>query len=197
MTSSNISLKNVLLEFSTQYIVAFEKVHHHLPVIEKDEAWISPCEQTKSDEESYWQPKPLTEFLLEETIASELNFENVESALKIRLHPDIKTYFTTVFSETLDANCSEGELSLLFAWNMDDFARLQENIIGHVMMKQRLKQPITVFFGVTDEEDIIISLDNETGEVWAEMVGCKGHKKLSDNLATFIQQLQPLIKVAK
>ena len=58
-------------------------------------------------------------------------------------------------------------------------------------MKQRLKQTETVFFAVTDEEDIIISIDNANGEVWVERVGCKPHKKLSDSLANFIEQLTP------
>ncbi|TPH12549.1 SecY-interacting protein [Litorilituus lipolyticus] len=194
MTSSNTRLKNVLLDFSKQYVAAFEKAYNHLPIIERDEAWISPCEKPKNEEENYWQPTALTDFLLPETIAAELNFENVESALELSLHPDIKTYFSTMFSEALEAHCADGELSLLFAWNMDDFVRLQENIIGHVLMKKRLKQPVTIFFAVTDEEDIIISLNNETGEIWAERVGCLPHKKLSDDLVSFLEQLSPLTK---
>ena len=58
-------------------------------------------------------------------------------------------------------------------------------------MKQKLKQAETVFFAVTDEEDMIISLDNSSGEVWVERVGCKPHKKLSDSLVDFISQLTP------
>jgi SecY interacting protein Syd len=85
-------------------------------------------------------------------------------------------------------------LSLLFAWNKDDFERLQENLIGHILMKRRLKQEETVFFAVTDEEDMIISVDNASGSVWVERVGCKPHKQLSDSLAQFISQLTPVVK---
>jgi SecY interacting protein Syd len=46
---------------------------------------------------------------------------------------------------------------------------------------------------VTDEEDIIISVNNSSGEVWVERVGCAPHKKLSDSLALFISQLTPNI----
>ncbi len=49
-----------------------------------------------------------------------------------------------------------------------DFERLQQNLIGHILMKQKLKQAITLFFAVTDEDDIILSVNNNTGEVWAE-----------------------------
>jgi SecY interacting protein Syd len=41
---------------------------------------------------------------------------------------------------------------------------------------------------------MIISVDNASGEVWVEQVGCKPHKKLSDSLALFISQLTPVIK---
>ncbi len=111
----------------------------------------------------------------------------------LTLHKDIKSYFTSLYSESLDALCDEGGLSLLFAWNKKDFERLQENLIGHILMKRRLKQQETIFFAVTDEEDIIISLDNATGEIWVERVGCKPHKKLSNSLAQFISQLTPVV----
>lgn len=58
-------------------------------------------------------------------------------------------------------------------------------------MKQRLKQDETIFFAVTDEEDMIISVDNNNGEVWVERVGCKPHKKISDSLVEFLRQLTP------
>jgi SecY interacting protein Syd len=191
MTSSNQSneqLVKILQQFSEQYIVDYKKAHACLPTIELDEEWPSPCEQKPSGEgEVYWQP-----VVIEKN--EELSFENVESALDLPLHNDIKTYFTSLYSESLDARCEEGELSLLFAWNKNDFQRLQENLIGHILMKRRLKQHETIFFAVTDEEDMIISIENATGAVWVERVGCKPHKKISDSLAQFISQLAPIIK---
>lgn len=196
MTSSNQSNKNlvqVLQHFSEQYIADYQQTHTCLPSVEQDEEWPSLCEQNITGKnapakgEVYWQP-----IAIEKNEA--LNFENVESALELTLHKDIKTYFTLFYSESLDARCSEGELSLLFAWNKNDFERLQENLIGHILMKQRLKQQETVFFAVTNEEDMIISVDNTSGAVWVERVGCKPHKQLSDSLAQFISELTPVIK---
>jgi SecY interacting protein Syd len=46
---------------------------------------------------------------------------------------------------------------------------------------------------VTDLEDVILSVVNETGEVWAEKVGKKPHKKVADNLAEFIGMLEPVV----
>jgi len=184
MTLPNSPLAETLWLFANSYIELFEKTNGCLPVVEKDNDWVSPCQQNDFDEKSvYWKPVKSDK---------ELSFENIESALEITLHQDIKIYFSTFLSESIEANCEEGRLSLLFAWNENDFQRLQENIIGHVLMKKRLKQSNTIFFAVTDEEDLIISLDNDNGEVWVERVGCKPHKKLANSLSEFIEQLTPV-----
>jgi SecY interacting protein Syd len=196
MTSSNQSNENLvqrIKQFSEQYITDYQQAHACLPTVEQDEEWPSPCEQGEAEKSTslqakvYWQPISIEK-------AEGLSFDNVESALELTLHDDIKTYFTLLYSESLDARCDEGELSLLFAWNKQDFERLQQNLIGHILMKQRLKQKETIFFAVTDEEDMIISVDNASGSVWVERVGCKPHKQLSDSLAQFIGQLTPVIK---
>ena len=196
MTSTNKTLAYALLNFSNNFSVLHNKQVGHLPIIEHDELWLSPCELDSHDANNYyWQPVAMSDHQDNDSKAKELSFDNVESALNLELHQDIKTYFTTIFSAEIDAECNEGQLSLLFAWNREDFERLQENIIGHILMKQRLKQAETVFFAVTDEEDMIISIDNVNGEVWVERVGCKPHKKLSDSLAAFIAELTPKILV--
>jgi len=193
MTSTNITLANTLINFSRDFSQQYDQQFGHLPIIEHDELWISPCELDAHDEShNYWQPVTVKSAQKTNGVSDELSFNNVESALELKLHQDIKTYFTTIFSGDIEAKCLDGQLSLLFAWNSEDFERLQENIIGHILMKQRLKQDETVFFAVTDEEDMIISINNNNGEVWVERVGCKPHKKLSDSLDSFIKQLTPL-----
>lgn len=196
MTSPNQANENlveILQRFSSQYISQYQQNHGHLPMIEQDNDWPSPCENggvshsALSHGQTFWQPVNIEQ-------KEKIHFDNVESALELSLHPDIKTYFTTLYSESLDARCEEGELSLLFAWNENDFQRLQENLIGHVLMKQRLKQKETLFFAVTDEEDMIVSIDNESGTVWVERVGCEPHKKLAESLAQFISKLRPVVK---
>jgi len=196
MTSSNslnttISLSQTLQNFTGEYIAHYKTTHGGLPQIEHDQQWPSPCEQLENTEAGQnnlyvaWQPTLITD--------PNVNFDNVESALNLTLHADIKSYFSTLYSESLDAQFTEGKLSLLFAWSKEDFARLQENIIGHILMKQRLKQAETIFFAVTDEEDTIISVDNETGAVWVERVGREPHKKLTNSLSEFISQLSPQV----
>ena len=73
----------------------------------------------------------------------------------------------------------------------EDFERLQQNLIGHLLMKQRLKQPPTLFFGLTDEDDFILSVDNASGEVVLEQVGKLPTRCLAPDLATFVDGLTP------
>ena len=192
MTSTNKTLAQSLLNFAKSYSEHHLEHLGHLPTMQHDGEWLSPCELGPHDDSlHYWQASAMNAEQATTQSEVELSFANVESALDLELHQDIKTYFTTMFSGDIEAQSIDGQLSLLFAWNIEDFERLQENIIGHIMMKQRLKQAETVFFAVTDEEDMIISVDNASGEVWVERVGCKPHKKLSDSLISFISQLTP------
>tara|TARA_B110000881_G_C18555551_1_gene506683 strand:+ start:1002 stop:1589 length:588 start_codon:yes stop_codon:yes gene_type:complete len=187
MTSTNKKLSESLQAFANDYITQYQNTYQTLPITFLDKDFPSPCEQqvissADAEDKVYWKPS---------VIDDKISFTDVESALEISFHPDIKTYFSTLYSESMSATCSDGALSLLFAWNEDDFKRLQENLIGHVLMKQKLKQKITLFFGLTDEEDMILSLMNDTGEVWVERVGCEPVKKISDSLTDFIQQITP------
>ena len=183
MKSSNNHLLESILTLSQAYVEQYQQALGHMPLVEIDKQWPSPCEQGQFDQQfNQWLPVP---------IKQELNFANVEQALELKLHPSFKDYFTVIFSESLPMSCDEGHLQLLFAWSEDDFARLQQNIIGHVLMKQKLKQEVTLFFAVTDNDDIILSVNNQSGEVWAERVGQIPHKKVADSLAEFITQLRP------
>lgn len=181
----NPSLSSSIRLFSQQYVEAFKQQFNHSPLVEVDENWPSPCIIQPFDEQlNEWQPQ---------NIEQELTFNNVEQALAIELHPDIRQYFTTIFSENIAATCEHGELSLLFAWSEGDFSRLQENIIGHILMKQKLKQNLTVFFALTDDENFILSINNSDGTVWVERIGCEPHKKLANSLHEFFQCLTPFI----
>jgi SecY interacting protein Syd len=185
MKSSPCELMQSLSLFSQKYLSEYQERYKHLPLIEKDEQWPSPCLSGNFDEEhQYWQPFEINE---------PISFDNVENALEVTIHHDFKTYFTSIYSDTLDASCDEGALSLLFVWSIEDFQRLQENIIGHVLMKQKLKQPLTLFFALTDDENMILSVNNDNGEVWVEKVGCEAHKKVAGSLTEFLQMLTPRI----
>ena len=184
-TLINNTLSDSLWELADKYITEYKNAFGYLPVTELDEQWPSTCQVSLFEQDKiHWQPM---------AVKDNLSFANIEQALDIDLHQDIQTYFSTFNSENLDATSTEGRLSLLFAWNNDDFLRLQENIIGHILMKNKLKQKLTIFFAVTEEEDMILSIMNATGEIWLERVGCEPHRKIADSLVDFLKRLTPIV----
>lgn len=155
--------------------------------VDFDSTWQSPCieklERTtpfEDGENVTWRPcrqVPVQQF------------GNVERALEMQIHQDIKTYYTSFWSGNLPAVAKQGHCELLQVWNEEDFSILQENLIGHVLMKRRLRQATTLFIGLTDEEDFILSVNNESGEVMLEQVGQEPAMVLAKNLAEFIDHL--------
>lgn len=186
MNSSNSELVAALQQFHKRFFQSYQQAHNQPPIIEYDSEWASPCEEKQSEEGSsvYWQPV---------ACQPPLDFSNMEQALELELHEDIKTYFGSFYCANLAAKTADGELELLFPWSPKDFERLQENILGHLWMKRKLKQDETVFFAVTDIDDVILSMVNSTGEVWAEKVGKQPHRKVADSMADFISQLEPVV----
>jgi len=181
MKSSDEQLNTTLWQFCQSYLNTYQEKEVDFPLAEIDPHSSSPCEIKHVDEHNTtWQP-----IKIEQT----LNFDNIRTALDIEIHDDVDTYFCSVYANSIPAQCSDGKLTLLFAWNFEDFQRLQENIIGHIMMKKRMKQALTIFFAVTDEEDMILSINNESGAIWVEQIGCEPHKKLADSMSEFISSL--------
>ena len=110
-----------------------------------DSEWPSPCYETTAQDGELvrWSPT------LQSPVQS---FSNVEEALSLKLNPDYCEYFTRYYSDNLKANAPQGRCELLQVFNTEDFERLQQNLIGHLLMKQRLRQAPTLFFGLTDED---------------------------------------------
>ncbi|MCL1124359.1 SecY-interacting protein [Shewanella surugensis] len=125
------------------------------------------------------------------------NFDNLNQALKISLHTDIDALYGHYFSGPLMFDSSWGQGEILQVWNQNDFECLQQNIIGHLMMKKKLKQPLTWFIGVFDENDTMITVNNDDGSVWIEKPGEVQSTCLADSLNDFISQLTPRVSPAK
>jgi len=181
LCTNDLNLKEAVWQFGQAYIEGYQQQHNSLPIADVDPESTSPCQvDIKENDKTTWQVIKINE---------SLDFKNINSALDVTINQDIEDYFGSMYADSIPAETSDGKLSLLFAWDHNDFQRLQENIIGHIMMKQRLKQKITLFFAVTDEEDMIISLDNDSGEIWVEQVGCEPHKKLANSMQEFLSSL--------
>lgn len=156
-----------------------------------DPEWRSPAEigepiETEDGPLIAWQPTPRHP----DTIGED--FAPLERALEITIHPDIKAYYGAYWAAGLEAEAMDGHVSLLFLWNMDDVARLNENLIGHAMAKQRSKSGMSVFFACTEpDSELFLSVDNESGAVLLEKPGFKPIRQVADDLAGFLETLVP------
>lgn len=180
-----MDLQAALDNFIKLYIQAHQQQESPM-VVQYDDQWLSDChtQDAQQGEWVQWQPVMRQEH-------DSLN--DLEQALELKIDPQLKHYYCRYWSNNLKAKTEKGGLELLLPWNQDDFERLQQNLIGHVLMKRRLGQPETLFFAVTDEEDFIITVDNNSGNVMLEQVGLEPTEVLADDLASFLEQLIPVI----
>lgn len=152
--------------------------------IEYDPKWPSECYQPSKGDNTLVRWQPVKRLLPG-------SFADMQKALDLTIHPDITAYFSQYWSENIDAQSEQGHLQLLQAWNPEDFALLQQNLIGHILMKRRLRQPETLFFALTDEDDFILSVDNRSGAVMLEQVGLEPKQQIAPGLADFLQAVEP------
>lgn len=185
--SKNTDLTQAWTQFITQWLTEADQIG--FPEIESDDNWPSPCEFTEHGK-TYWRP-----VLVADHIDSPLGFANIEEAVGIKLNEQFIAFFTLYFADGINAVHEKGPLQFLQAWSQSDFERLQQNIIGHLLMKHKLKQSPTLFFAVTDEDDLNLVVNNETGEVCLEYVGKPPHEVVAADLATFISEAKPVVKV--
>ena len=123
-------------------------------------------------------------------------FANVETALEMTLSAEINPFFGSHFSAPLFFDSQWGQGELIQVWDQTDFEYLQQNIIGHLMMKRKLKQEPTWFIGILDDEDKMLTVNNSDGSVWIEIPGEIQSVKLSDSLNEFINELTPRVTPA-
>lgn len=121
-----------------------------------------------------------------------LDFSGLEQGLELELHQSLKDFYSLYWGGELTLQHEKGRATLLLLWHPADFIRLQQNLIGHVLMKRRLKQRETIFFAVTDEDDTMLSVLNSTGEVYLEHTGVEVKTLLAADLTSFLRQLRPV-----
>lgn len=151
-----------------------------------DPEWRSDCELHQDHDWTYWRPVPQEE---------PVSFAGLENALECEIHPDIKAYYGTYWSGTLEANSVEGPVSLIQLWNPEDFDRLIANLVGHALNKQRTRSGYSVFFANTDPDaELFLSIDNETGHILLEEPGRTPIREVDDSIHTFLARLEPVIR---
>ena len=173
-----------LRDFTTRYCQHWLQQAGHAPASSDLYGVPSPCALEDRDQRVLWQPQP---FSLPPTL------DAVERAIDIQLQPSVTDFYTAQFAGDMQATFGENQLTLLQVWSEEDFLRLQENLIGHLVMQRRLRQSPTLFIATTDSEEEIISLSNLSGEVILEQPGRKQRAVLAENLEIFLKSLQPVI----
>ncbi|SNY75616.1 SecY-interacting protein [Enterobacter sp. CC120223-11] len=170
--------------FTQRYCDAWQQRHGTSPRSEELYGVPSPCVTRTEEEAVFWQPQP---FSLEPTL------EAVERALDIVVQQPLQTYYTSQFAGDMPATFGARQLTLLQVWSPDDFQRVQENLIGHLVTQKRLKLSPTLFIATLDSELDVVSVCNLTGEVVLETLGTRNRTTLSASIASFLTHLEPLV----
>lgn len=110
--------------------------HGSWPLSEELYGVPSPCIISSTRDAVYWQPQPFE---------GEENVNAVERAFDIMVQPALHAFYTTQFAGDMPAQFADEKLTLLQTWSQDDFRRVQENLIGHLVTQKRLKLPPTLF----------------------------------------------------
>ncbi|PVZ85344.1 SecY-interacting protein [Serratia sp. S1B] len=175
---------HALSEFTQRYIDYWQQQRGHDPASEELYGVASPCIVENHGDTVWWRPQP---FIPAATLVK------VEKALEIALRPEIHTFYTQQYAGDMSAMLGEQRLTLLQVWSEDDFIRLQENLIGHLVTQRRLKLSPTLFLATTESDMAMVSLCNVSGHVVLEQFGSAKQTLLADSLAHFLDVLQPTL----
>ncbi|WON76000.1 SecY-interacting protein [Serratia sp. UGAL515B_01] len=177
-------VSSALREFTQRYVDVWQLQRQHAPLSQELYGVASPCIIENRDDAVLWLPQPFT---------PAATLERVEKALEIQLQPDSHTFYTRQYAGDMAAQFAEHHLTLLQVWSEDDFIRLQENLIGHLVTQKRLKLSPTIFLATTESEMALVSLCNVSGKVVLEQFGTNKRTELSASLAKFLDGLQPTL----
>ena len=173
-----------LQAFTQRYCAAWQQQRASLPRSEELYGIPSPCVNGTDDDGVFWQPQP---FSLAQNISA------VERALDIVVQQPLHSYYTTQFAGDMTGRFADETLTLLQTWSEEDFQRVQENLIGHLVVQKRLKLAPTLFIATLESERDVISVCNLSGEVIKETLGTAKRITLSPSLASFLSHLEPVL----
>ncbi|GAD78358.1 Syd protein [Vibrio ezurae NBRC 102218] len=175
------SIASSLSSIHQQYLKTFEQEHGTLPASAELVGVASPCiEETKAGEVVYWKPVQRD---------PQADLSNVEQGIELLLHPSIAEFYGSYYSADLEMSWKGKPLTLLQVWSDEDYVRLQENILGHLVTQRRLKIKPTIFIAAIDSDLDVISICNLSGNVVLETLGTSKREVLADNLVEFLSAL--------
>ncbi|MGY5958344.1 SecY-interacting protein [Kosakonia sp. BK9b] len=170
--------------FTQRYCDAWHEQHGSWPQSEELYGVPSPCIISSTADRVFWQPQPFP---------PGRNVNPIEQAMDIVIQPAVHAFYTTQFAGDMTARFATESLTLLQTWSEEDFLRVQENLIGHLVTQKRLKLSPTLFIATLNSEWDVISLCNLSGEVIKETLGTRQRVVLAPTLADFLRQLEPVV----
>lgn len=171
-----------LLDFHARFHQAWHNSHQCDAIAPREEA--SPAASGEHQLGSHWQ------LHVRSDVAS---FDNLSKALELEVNSELAQFYGRFYGGNMAFAADFGSGELLQAWNEDDFGFLQENLIGHAMMKKKLKQPPTWFLAPMEDSDAILVLDNSDATVWLEVPGKEPHQKVADSLDALLSAIEPKV----
>ena len=173
-----------LQAFTQRYCDAWQTTYQTWPQSEELYGVPSPCIISSTQTMVTWQPQPF--------IPTQ-NVNAIERALDIVVQPALHSFYTTQFAGDMRARFQSETFTLLQTWSPDDFQRVQENLIGHLVTQKRLKLSPTLFIATLESDTEVISLCNLSGEVVKETLGRQQRTILAPTLADFLNRLEPVL----
>jgi len=177
-------VQQALKAFTRRFCDAWHDAHSTWPQSEDLYGVPSPCIISTLQDRVIWQPQPF------EPAAS---LSAVERAMDIVVQEDMHAFYTTQYAGDMAARFDGDALTLLQTWSEDDFRRVQENLIGHLVTQKRLKLSPTLFIATRDDEMEVVSLCNLTGEVTVEKLGTRQRTVIAPSLSAFLSGLEPQV----
>lgn len=168
--------KNALIDFTARWLSQFE----YAPQSEELHAMSSPCILKTDQLTVFWRP-----FLLNPPRYLTV----VEKIVGITLQPNAHVFYGTQYAGNMSAKFADINLTLIQAWNDDDFSNLEQHLIAHLSQQKRLKRFPTIFIATTDEDTTIIALNNLTNQIVKEDLITGQIITLADDLMSFLDKL--------
>jgi len=177
-------VQQALKAFTGRFCDAWHEAHGSWPQSEALYGVPSPCIISTLQDRIIWQPQPFD---------ADADLSAVERAMDIVLQADIHAFYTTQYAGDMTASWNGEALTLLQTWSDEDFRRVQENLIGHLVTQKRLKLSPTLFIATRDDEMEVVSLCNLTGEVMVEKLGTRQRSVITPSLGDFLSRLEPCV----
>ncbi len=182
---------NALTDLFDRYVQLTQEATGHLPRLAFDPDWRSPCQCNAPETPVTATELPLVCDWLPclRPVLSPLA-KGLGKAFEIPIHPALTSYYGSYWSEGLVVDSPWGELQLIQLWNEEDEAMLAQNLIGHLMVQRKKRLAPTFFIGC-GENDIMVSLDNQSGHIVLERPGKAPVRQLAPSLADFLLAVTP------